>query len=303
MRRVVLDMDPGIDDAVALLLALNDPDLDVAAVTTVSGNVSVQKGTLNALRIIQALGRKVPVYKGSARPLKAGKVLRAECVHGTDGLGNSGLARPNLKPEKLGAVRMLAELVGSSKKKEISVVATGPLTNIAKLVLMEPTAARKLDRIFVMGGLYDPHVRGNVTEYAEYNFYSDPEAADKVLEISQAANLRVVAAGLEVTSNEACAVRRATLKTISSIGSRPADLACRILKWPVSRQAFNLHDVFALFAMTHQEIFETKGSKVRVARFGRERGRCIAASGSGNFRVCSGVDPAKFNQFLLDGLK
>lgn len=296
-------MDPGIDDAIALLLALNDPDLDIAAVTTVSGNVSVRKATFNALRIIQALGRKVPVYKGSARPLKAGKVLRAESIHGADGLGNSGLARANLKPEKLGAVRMLAELLSTSKKKEISVVATGPLTNLAKLVLMELTAARKLDRIFVMGGLYDPLVRGNVTEYAEFNFYSDPEAADKVLEISQAANLQFVAAGLEVTSNEACAVGRATLKRISSIRSRPADLACRILKWPVSRQAFNLHDVFALFAMTHPEIFETKRRKVSVARFGKQRGRCIAASGSGNVLVCTKVDPAKFNQFLLDGLR
>jgi len=303
--KVVLDMDPGVDDAIALLLALNNPELEVVAVTTVSGNVNVGKATSNALRIIEASGKYTSVYRGAGRPLnKRRHPIHAESLHGTDGLGNSHLTIPRLRAEKTEAVNMLIELLSTHKRNEISIVATGPLTNIAMLLENEPSAGQTLNRIFVMGGIYDALTRGNVTEHAEFNFYSDPEAAEIVMSTANKKPLTVVASGLDVTSSPACAIRNNELAMICSIKSRIADLACRILQYPVRTYSyFNLHDVFALFSLVHPEIFKMKRCGVRVSSSGNFSGRCVVASGKANVLVCKKVNHAKFNEFLLDGLR
>ena len=302
--RVVLDMDPGIDDAVALLLALNNPKVEVSAITTVSGNVNLKKGTTNALRLVEALSRKVPVYMGASRPAHGKNPPRAESVHGRDGLGDAGLPMPRRSAEKVSAVDMMVDMLKSSKRKEISLVATGPLTNVAALAEREPTLIRKLDRIFVMGGLYDSAVRGNVTEYSEFNFFSDAESADNVLGMSGKEFPAITAAGLDVTSHAACVVDGRSLSMICGIESKAAVLACKMLKLPVLTYSyFNLHDVFALFALTNPEIFATESCSVRVAPSGNFRGRCTVTSGGGNVHICRKVNPIKFNQLVLDGLR
>lgn len=304
MIRVVLDMDPGIDDAVTLLLALTHPAIELAGVTTVSGNVSLRKGTANALRIVGALSKKVPVYKGATHARKRGRRLRAESFHGKDGLGNTNLPVPRHSAERIGAVDWMSELLSSSRRKEVSIVATAPLTNIAKLLEEEPSLSRKVDRIFVMGGLYDPNFRGNVTRYSEFNFYSDPDAADYVMKTSMQGCPDITVAGLEVTSNHRCAVDGKRLKKICAIGSLPSDLACKILGWPVQKYSyFNLHDVFALYAMLYPKIFEFEKCSIRVARSGKFRGRCTVSSENANVRVCRKVIPVKFNQMLLADLR
>lgn len=304
MKRVVLDMDPGVDDAVALLLALNNPEIEVAGVTTVSGNVSLRKGTANAIRVIDAFSKHVPVYKGASHPRRGRSRLRAESIHGSDGLGNAGLPLPRRRAEKIGAVEWMAELLNSSRNKEISIVATGPLTNIAMLLEKEPSLSRRLDRIFVMGGLYDPNFRGNVTKYSEFNFYSDPDAADIVMKMTAQGWPNVTVAGLEVTSNCLCAVDGKTIKKACAIGSRASELACKILRWPVQKYSFfNLHDVFALFAIIYPEIFTFKKCAIRVAQSGKFVGRCTVSSENANVRVCKKVVPEKFNQRLLADLR
>jgi inosine-uridine nucleoside N-ribohydrolase len=304
MYRVVLDMDPGIDDAIALLLALKSPKLDIAAITTVSGNVNLRKGTTNALRLLEAAGRQIPVYRGASRPARGHRLIRAETIHGRDGLGDAGLPHPRRDAEKIGAREMLVELLKSSKRKEITIVATGPLTNIALLVQSEPSLVKKLDGIFVMGGLYDPMMKGNVSEYSEFNFFSDPESADSVMSYSEKDCPKITAVGLDLTSDASCVVDGKSLAMIRAIGSRESDIARRILDWPVLNYAyFNLHDVFALFALTDPEIFTTEKCNVRVARSGNYRGRCTVTSGSGNVHICRKVNAMKFNQLVLDGLK
>lgn len=304
MYRVVLDMDPGIDDAIALLLALNSPKIDVAAISTVSGNVNVRKGTTNALRIVEAVAKKVPVYMGASHPAGGHNVIRAESIHGRDGLGDAGLAPPKGTAEKMGAREMLVSLLKSSKRKEITIVATGPLTNIAALTQNEPSLVKKLDRIFVMGGLYDPAIRGNVSEYSEFNFFSDPESADRAMRITGKDFPILTAVGLDVTSQPACVIDGKSLAMIRAIGSRTSDIAGKILDWPVlSYSYFNLHDVFALFALIHPEIFTTERCGIRVAHSGNFRGRCTVTSGSGNVHICRKVNVAKFNQLVLDGLR
>ncbi len=302
MYRVVLDMDPGIDDAIALLLALNDPGVELAAITTVSGNVSLHKATLNALRIVEAASRRVPVFMGASRPAGGKKSIRAQSVHGSDGLGDAGLDQPTRGAEKIGAVDMLIGLLKSSKRKEISIVATGPLTNIATLVEKEPSLLGKVDRIFVMGGLYDPQAKGNVTEHAEFNFFSDAKSADRVM---SSKNIPLItAAGLEVTSHPSCRVDARALEKIHAFESRMSSLAHRILRWPVLTYSyFNLHDVFAFFALVHPEIFTTELCSVRVSHSGKYRGRCSVTSGGGNVLVCRRVVTTRFNQLVLEGLK
>lgn len=297
-------MDPGVDDAIALLLALNNPDLDIAAITTVSGNVSVQKGTANTLRLVDAVGRTVPVYMGASRPAGKQDVIRAESVHGRDGLGDAELPQGKRAAEKIGAPALLRQLLASSRRKEITILGTGPLTNVAQLIQSEPSLAKKLDRIFVMGGLYDPMIRGNVSEYSEFNFFSDAKSADIVMGGSQKGYPKVTAVGLELTSHPSCVVDGKSLAKIRAIGSKVGDIAGRVLNWPVLTYSyFNLHDVFALFALTHPEMFSTERCSVRVAHSGSFRGRCTVISGVGNVNICRKVNALKFNQMVLDGLK
>jgi inosine-uridine nucleoside N-ribohydrolase len=294
-------MDPGIDDAMELLLALNNLELDLA-VTTVSGNVNVSRATTNALKIIEASGSKVPVYRGAARPLRR-RPVRAGHVHGSDGLGNSRLPRPSLEPEKTKAADMLAELLSTHKKNDVSIVATGPLTNIATLLKREPSLAGRL-RLFVMGGIYDPLFRGNVTRHAEFNFYVDPEAADMVMR-SVAEGATIVASGLDVTTDPRCVVDGDIFSKIGSMKSVPAQTARRILEYPIKRYGrFHLHDVFALFSMLHPEIFTMGRLGIRIDCSSKLRGRCIVSPAkNGGLLACRKVDHVRFMKYLLDGLR
>lgn len=293
--KVVLDIDPGIDDALELLLALNNPDLEVLAVTTVSGNVNLHKATTNALRIIESVGKRVPVYAGASRPLKRAPV-RAGAIHGTDGLGETDLPTPARRQEKENAVDKLRELSRTHKKKEINILATGPLTNLGSLFKKDPSIAKDL-RIFVMGGIYDPAVRGNVSKYGEFNFYVDPEAADIVMR----SGASILASGLDVTTSPDCAVGPEMLAKICANKSSVAQIACSLLAYPMRKFGhFHLHDVFALFSLLHPEMFAMKkiGVRVDTKKF---RGRCLLTPGAG-VRVCKQVDHNMFSRHLLGGL-
>ena len=292
--KVVLDIDPGIDDAIELLLALNNPDLEVLAVTTVSGNVSLNKATTNALRIIEASGKKVPVYPGASSPLKR-TAVRAGAIHGIDGLGEIGLTTART-PEKTHAVDMLLELSKTHKKKEITILATGPLTNIASLFKKDPSLANNLS-LFVMGGIYDPAMKGNVSKYAEFNFHVDPEAADIVMN----SGASIVASGLDVTTSPECAVGPDLYSKICSSKSPAGQIACKLLAYPMRKFGhFHLHDVFALFSLLHPEMFtmERMGVRVDTKKF---RGRCLLTQG-GDILVCKKVDHCMFSRHLLSGL-
>jgi inosine-uridine nucleoside N-ribohydrolase len=256
------------------------------------------------LRLIEAADKNIPVYMGAEYPTGNLEPIRAESVHGTDGLGDAGIPGPKRVAENKRALEFFKELLESSKRKEITIVATGPLTNVAKLIQTAPSLAKNIDCIFVMGGLYDPTVRGNVTEYAEFNFFSDPKSADAVVGAVGKDCPRITAVGLEVTSLPSCVVDGKSLAMIRSIGSKLGEVAGKILNWPVLTYSyFNLHDVFALFALIHPQLFTTESCKVRVAHSGNFRGRCTVTSGGGSTVICRNVNAAKFNQLVLDGLR
>ncbi len=292
--KVLLDVDPGVDDAVMLLLALSNQSIEVLGITTVCGNVGILKATENALKITEAAGRPVAVYRGASRSL-SGKCMHATRIHGQDGLGDSHLPKPRSKPERTDAVQAISEMAN----QRLSIVATGPLTNIAIFLDSYPDMAKRIERIFLMGGVYCPKLTGNVTPFAEFNFYCDPEAADKVM----ASGIEIVAAGLDVTMDRRCAVDCRMLAKMRGIKTAVASTACKILSNPVNNQSiFHLHDVFALFAMLHPEIFESRTCRVRVETGGKQSGRSIAYFGPGNIKALSKVDAEMFQEKLLQGL-
>lgn len=172
--RVVIDTDPGVDDAVAILLALASPELDVVALTTVTGNVDLTNTTRNARRLLALADRPdVLVAAGAAVPLN-GFPQHASEVHGQDGLGDLSWPEPDVDVSNLDAVSLLAKLINEGP---LTIIAIGPLTNLARLLQQHPGIDRELEHLVIMGGA---SMQGNVTPAAEFNIWADPEAAQLV---------------------------------------------------------------------------------------------------------------------------
>ena len=189
--KILLDCDPGHDDAIALLLALASPEVELVGVTTVHGNQTLEKTTVNALKLLEFTGRTdVPVAAGAARPILREPFV-AEYVHGESGMDGPSLPAPTTEPDPRHAVDFIADTIRASDEP-ITLVPTGPLTNIGLFLALHPDAAEQVDRIVLMGGAYG---EGNVTPAAEFNIWVDPEAADRVFQ----SGLDVTMIGLDVT--------------------------------------------------------------------------------------------------------
>jgi inosine-uridine nucleoside N-ribohydrolase len=177
MKRVIIDTDPGIDDAAAIFFALTSGALQVDALTTVFGNVEVEQTTRNALSLLEVAGRSdIPVYQGTARPLIREPTF-AKFIHGENGLGNIEIPLPSSRPAPGGAVEAIISRIMSAPG-DITLIALGPLTNLALALRLEPRAARNLRELILMGGAVSTW--GNVTPAASANLYNDPEAASIV---------------------------------------------------------------------------------------------------------------------------
>ncbi|HDX8436658.1 TPA: pyrimidine-specific ribonucleoside hydrolase RihA [Aeromonas dhakensis] len=188
---VILDCDPGHDDAIALILALASPELKVLAVTTSAGNQTPDKTLNNALRILTLLGRDdIPVAAGAPKPL-ARELIIADNVHGESGLDGPKLPDPAFAPVAMTALELMARCLRESPEP-VTLVPTGPLTNIALLLAAHPELKSKIARIVLMGGAAGA---GNWTPAAEFNIYVDPEAADMVFK----SGLPITMCGLDVT--------------------------------------------------------------------------------------------------------
>ena len=189
---MIIDADPGLDDALAILLALGSPEADLIGVTTVAGNTNLANTTANTLRILELAGRgDIPVAAGAARGLIREAPRTAEHVHGDDGLGGLPLPPPKTRPVATHAVDFIAERLQESAEP-ITIVAIGPLTNVALLLALHPAAAARIGRLVIMGGAARG---GNSTPTSEFNIRCDPEAAYRVF----AAGLPLTMVGLDVT--------------------------------------------------------------------------------------------------------
>ena len=222
---IIIDCDPGHDDAIALILALASPKLNVLAVTTSAGNQTPDKTLRNALRILTLLGRHdIPVAGGAPKPLLR-ELIIADNVHGESGLDGPALPEPGFAPQALTAVELMAKTLRASTEP-VTLVPTGPLTNIALLLSAHPELKAKIARIVLMGGSAGP---GNWTPAAEFNIYVDPEAAEMVF----SAGVPITMCGLDVT--HAAQVMDEDIERIRAITN------------PIARTVAELLDFFMIY--------------------------------------------------------
>ena len=190
MRKVIIDCDPGIDDGLALMLALSSPEIEVIGITIVCGNTPVDMGFENAKKILKFMHRlDIPIYKGATKPLKKPPVHALD-IHGADGLGESFLEAVPGYEQKIHAIEFLSKTL---KQDSCTVIAIGPMTNLAQLIDQDPSAFDAIDTLVSMGGTYQAH--GNCSPVSEYNYWEDPEAAKIVYAYAQ----KIHMIGLDVT--------------------------------------------------------------------------------------------------------
>ena len=192
MKRVIIDTDPGIDDTAALLFAFGSPELQIEALTTIFGNVSLEQCTRNALTILQAADlAEIPVYQGVSRTFGLGEPPYAPHIHGEDGLGGANMPAPDIGPQSRNAVFEIIERAQASPG-QITFIALGRLTNLALAINIAPQIAESLNEVIVMGGAVT--VPGNASPVATANLWGDPQAAEVVYR----SGARIVQIGLDV---------------------------------------------------------------------------------------------------------
>jgi inosine-uridine nucleoside N-ribohydrolase len=253
-------VDPGHDDAVAIMLACGAPALDLLAVTTVAGNVPLEKTTRNALSVLSLVGRPdIPVAAGAAAPLV--RPLRtAEDIHGESGLEGPEIPDASFEPDERGATRLMADAVRGSPDP-VTLVPVGPLTNVAIFLRQHPELRARIARISLMGGSIG---LGNTTPAAEFNVYVDPEAAREVFE----SGLPITMSGLDVTHQAGAGpAEREKLRSLGRVGSVVAELLEFFAATYESIYGFDappLHDAVAVAAVLEPALLETRPMRVDV---------------------------------------
>jgi inosine-uridine nucleoside N-ribohydrolase len=293
--RILLDCDPGHDDAIAMLLALASPELELVGVTTVAGNQTLEKTTANAIRVLELAGREdVPVAAGAERPL-AREPFVAAYVHGESGLDGPSLPPARTKPVSEDAVEFLAERVAGA-----TLVATGPLTNVAELLRRR---SERPDRIVLMGGAI---AEGNVTPAAEFNIWADPEAAEAVFR----SGLDVTMIGLDVTHEALLTPPHAErLRTTGETGRIVAELVDFFALFHRETYGFDgapIHDAVAVAHVAVPGLVETAERNVEIETVSDLcRGRTVVdlwrrTDRAPNAHVAVGIDADRFLELLVD---
>jgi pyrimidine-specific ribonucleoside hydrolase len=302
---LVIDCDPGVDDAVAILLALASPEVELLALTTVAGNLPLETTTRNALRVLALAGRDdIPVAAGAERPLVVPRWRDSAVVHGSDGLGGAPAPEPEAPVVPMHAVDLLVEVLERSEEP-VLLSPVGPLTNIALLAALHPDVLPNLGRVSIMGGS-DGH--GNVTPAAEFNIWFDPEAAARAFD-----------AGLDITMVGLNATRAATLddddvdriRDAGPIGAVAAAMLRFYLDWhgrTYGERIVPVHDALAVAALVQPDIVTTIEALVSIdTTAGPARGmtlvdRYLLGDAEPNAQVAVGVDRAAFVELLCERL-
>jgi inosine-uridine nucleoside N-ribohydrolase len=292
--KIIIDTDPGVDDAIAILMALAYPKVEVLGLTVVGGNVSLARATRNTLALMEYASRQeVPVVRGAARPLR-GKFPYSHYFHGTSGLSRR-LPKPQISAVVTTAVDFLAKQI-QGRPGEIILVALGPLTNLAQLHCRHPGVLQQAAALVVMGGAVN--VLGNATPHAEFNFYSDPLAAHEV-----------VSSGVPLTLVDLGACRRVFitrpetegLKPLSPAGQLVAQLLTNWFRRDPKRTRFEFYDPLTVAAAIEPGLLKTRKVALSVetedeARLGESR---IAGEGDA-VSVVESVDRSQFFKLFRD---
>lgn len=322
-RRIIIDTDPGVDDAMAILLALRSPELRVEAITAVSGNVPLELTLPNALRLAEIAGRtEIPIAGGASVPLIR-RLITAKYVHGENGLGGVDFPEPRLKPVRDTATQLISRIVRANPG-EVTIVAVGPLTNIGTLLRSDPEIARMIPQIVIMGGSLSG---GNITPAAEFNLYVDPEAARIVFD----SGIPLTMVGLDVT--EKVLLREEHIVILERAQNPVSQAAGKIMRATLNRAhkgidptVIAMHDPLTVASLIDPELLKFQDYYVEVETAGeftagmtvgyahapvRSSAPTAAATAPQsdsdtsfhpNARVAVGVDPVRFFKLLLSRL-
>ena len=262
-RRIIIDTDPGQDDAIAILLALGSPELEVVGITAVAGNVPLALTEKNARKICELAGRPdIKVYPGAVRPLVR-RPVTAEHVHGKTGLDGPSLPEPTMPLQEQHAVDFIVETVMNEESGSITLCPLGPLTNIALALNREPRIAPRIREIVLMGGGF--FEGGNVTPTAEFNIYVDPHAADVVFR----SGIPIVVMPLDVTHKALTTAKR--VQAFRALGSKVGEAAAALLDFferfdeeKYGTDGGPLHDPCVIAYLLRPELFNGRQCNVAV---------------------------------------
>lgn len=273
-KKLIIDTDPGIDDAMAILFALAAPALEVVGLTTIFGNVETPLATRNALHLLEFADKShIPVAHGAERPLHVTFRGPATFVHGTDGLGETNQALPTTKPVAQSAAQFIVETI-MAHPGEITLVPVGPLTNIALAFMLEPRIVQNVAEVVIMGGAAT--VNGNVNPAAEANIYNDPHAADLVF----TAGWPITMVGLDVTTK--VIMDEPYLATLCAPGRKTGTYIYDIVRFYLQFHyhvhqiyAAHTHDPSAIAYLIDPTLFQTAKGAIRVTTEGIARGHTL----------------------------
>lgn len=302
---LILDCDPGHDDALAMILAAHNPALNLLGITTVSGNGGITKVTLNARRVATMANINVPIAEGAGKSI-LGAFEEANDIHGESALDGAPLPEPKIELSELHAVDLIAKLLAESTE-QVVLVATGPLTNVALFLKMYPNLKHKISEIVFMGGSAG---RGNRTPYAEFNIWMDPEAADVVLR----SGLPLTMCGLDVTHQ--ALVTREVFSDLEGMGTELAGTIIGLLKFFAKTydEVFEmpdppLHDPVAIALLIDRAVVKSRHVNVQVELNGvLTRGATVVdihqrLGEKANCEVALELDREKFWSMMLEAIK
>jgi pyrimidine-specific ribonucleoside hydrolase len=301
---VILDGDPGHDDAIAWVLAKASPMLDIRACTSVCGNQTIEKTTYNAQRIMTLIDLQVPLAMGRARPLMSDPI-NAPSIHGQSGLDGPTLPEPAFEPLPINSVELMARILEESDEP-VTLIATGPLTNVGALLLLYPHLKVKIARISLMGGGIST---GNWTPAAEFNILVDPEAADIVFR----SGIPITMSGLDVTLK--ALVFPVDFERIRSINNPVAKVVAEWLDFfysfhrSLGYTGAPVHDAVAVVSLTHPEVLTTRDLYIQIETTGDFcRGMTVADNfgfynQSPNAAVNLDIDRKAFVELLVQAVE
>lgn len=295
MKKVILDVDTGVDDAMAIAYAAHSPELELIGLTTCFGNITAPEATRNTLAVVESLGKDIPVIEGAKETFRRGeKKQYSRHVHGEDGLGNALKAEPAGRPQPGHAADFIIEQV-KRYPNEVTIISVGPLTNLALALEKAPELVSLIPEVIVMGGAVT--VPGNVTPYGEANIVADPEAAAVVF----GSGLPLTLVGLDVTMQTL--LPRTLLNDWRASGRRDALFLAEMTEFYMEFYescypgigGCGLHDPLAVGVAIDPTLVKIEPMRVTVVTEGEETGRTVGSpEGGPNIGVCTGVDAERF---------
>lgn len=298
MRKVILDCDPGLDDAIAIILAAETQAFELLGITIADGNSDIEMGSKNACTLLHTIGLdNIPVYKGVKNNKKIVERNQVSYnIHGRDGLGDLSIDRTILNPAKDGAIEFMKDTLLNSSEK-ITIVAVGPLTNIANLIEQYPDIKEKIEELVIMGGAVNRE--GNITKYAEFNIYFDSVSAKKVLE----SKLNITLISLDVTLK--MLMQKEDVYYLKNANNVEANLAGIILerysngyliqygKWECP-----IHDATCILYLINPEIIKFENMGISVTTSGEKMGQTKKIDSENKIKVSIDGDRESFRKLI-----